>query len=184
MSFSIDGTTASTLNVKLKSDYQEPGSPDVRKRETTVPGRAGVYDFGAEYDVRTFELPLVTLDTTTQAEVQNVARNLANELTDDKGKPKEVELKFDKEPAKYYEVKLDSEMGITRYPGNLADIQLNLVATTPFALKPVEKINHEITTNGGSFQIQNDGTVETPVRFEITNTGGTTISGFKIYQEV
>lgn len=180
MSFTIDGTPASTLNVKLKSDYQEPGSPEIRKREVTVPGRAGSYDFGAEYGQRTFQLPLITLNTSTQSEVQDVVRNLADTLTDDNGDPKEVKLSFDKESNKHYKVKLDDSMGITRYPGNLADIQLNLVATKPFAFRDTNTTTVNVTSSGQTFQVTNSGSAPTPVVITITNSGATTINGFTI----
>lgn len=180
MSFTLAGNTAVSLNIKLKSDYQEPGSPDIRKREVAIPGRAGVYDFGAEYDQRVFQLPLITLNTSTQSDVQDVVRNLADVLTDDNGDPKEVKLSFDKESGKHYKVKLDSSMGIRRYPGNVADIQLNLVSTKPYAFASTSTTTVNVITSGQTFKTTNSGTAPTPIVMTITNSGATTINGFTI----
>jgi len=149
-----------------------------------VPGKSGKYDFGSEYDQRVFELSLITLGTSTDVEVQTVIRSLANELTDNNGLPREVKLRFDKEPDKYYEVKLHEDMGITRSPGKFGEITLRLVATDPFAFTPSDYTSKEISHNGGTLAVTNSGNVEAPAKLTITNTGSTTINGFKIYQEV
>src|SRR6056297_2186150 len=180
MSFTIDGTSASTLNVKLKSGYTEPGTPNVRKRELTVPGKAGKYDFGSEYSDRVFELPLVTLDTTTNAEVQEVIRELADTLTDNNGDPKEVELSFSKESDKHYKVKLNESMGITRSPGKIGEITLPLVATEPYAFADTNTVSANIINNNQTVSVQNSGSAPTPVVITITNSGANTISGFTL----
>jgi len=180
MSFTIDGTSASTLNIKLKSGYTEPGTPNIRKRELTVPGKAGKYDFGSEYSDRVFELPLVTLDTTTNAEVQEVIRELADTLTDNNGDPKEVELSFSKESDKHYKVKLNESMGITRSPGKIGEINLPLVATEPYAFASKTTNTVSITSSPQVFSVQNSGSAPTPVTITITNTGSNTVSGFTI----
>ncbi len=180
MSFTLNGKTAANLNVKLKSGYDEPGSPDVRKRETSIPGKAGKYDFGSEYDVRKFELPLITLNTTTEAEVQSVIRSLVNELTDSYGDPQEVKLSFDKESDKHYLVKLDDSFGVTRHPAHFGEFKLRLVATEPFVLGAEETVTANITSSGQSTSVENEGTVKTPVVITITNNGTNTINGFEL----
>lgn len=180
MSFTIDGTSASNLDVKLKSDYQEPGSPEVRRKELEVPGRAGRYDFGSEYDTRTFELPLVTLNTSTQAEVQEVIRDFADALTDNNGEPKEVELSFTKESDKHYKVKLDQSYGVRRYPGNIADFRVRLRATKPFAFADTSTTSVNITSSGQTFKVTNSGSAPTPAVITIENSGTSTIDGFTI----
>jgi len=180
MSFTIDGTSSSAYNVKLKSDYQEPGSPEVRRKELEVPGRAGRYDFGSEYDTRTLELPLVTLDTSTQSEVQEVIRDFVDALTDNNGEPKEVKLSFGKESDKHYKVKLDQSFGVRRYPGNLADFRVRLRATEPFAFTSTNTTSVNITSSGQAFQVTNSGSAPTPVVITIENTGTSTVDGFTI----
>jgi len=180
MSFTLNGKTASELDVKLKSDYQEPGAPDIRKREAEIPGKAGRYDFGDEYDTRTFELPLVTLNTTKKAEVQAVIRNLTNELTDKYGRPQTVNLSFDKEPDLHYRVKLSESYGITRHPAHFGEFTLTLVATLPYALGNSETVTKNVTSSPATITVENSGDVETPVKITIENTGSTTINSFDL----
>ncbi len=184
MSFTLNGKTASELDVRLKSDYQEPGAPDIRKRETEIPGKAGRYDFGDEYDTRTFELPLVTLNTTTKAEVQAVIRNLTNELTDKYGKPQTVNLSFDKEPNLHYRVKLSESYGITRHPAHFGEFTLTLVATLPYALGDRETVTKNVTGSPEDISVTNDGDVETPAVLTITNEGSAAVSGIETKLEV
>lgn len=180
MSVTIDGNTAQSLDIHLKKDYQEPGTPDVRRKEMVVPGRAGTIDFGSEYGEREIELPFNTLNTSSQSEVQDVIRNLADVLTDDDGEPKEVTLSFDKESGKHYKVKLAEGTGITRYPGNLAEFSLNLIATKPFAFSDTSTTSVNITSSGQTFNVTNSGSAPTPVKITITNSGSATINGFSI----
>jgi len=184
MSFTLNGKTASQLDIKLKSGYQEPGAPDIRKREMDIPGRAGRYDFGDDYDTRTFELPLMTLNTTTKAEVQAVIRNLTNELTDKQGRLQTVNLSFDKEPDLHYQVKLSESYGITRHPAHFGEFTLTLVATLPYALGDRETVTQNITGSPEDVSVTNDGDVETPAVITITNQGSAAVSGIELKLEV
>lgn len=180
MSFSIDGQSAASLNVKLMTEYEEPGLPEIREKRQTVPGRAGQYDFGSEYDTRTINLPLVTVGTSSESEVQDVIRNLANVLTDENGDPKEVKLTFDKESDKHYKVKFNGDFGVPRINGGIAKFTLTLVATEPFAFGDTNTTTVNVTSSGQTFSVTNSGSAPTPVKVTITNTGTTTISGFSL----
>ena len=180
MSFTLAGKTASDLGVRLKSGYQEPVSPNIRKRELTIPGKAGKINCGDEYDVRTFELPLVTVNTTTKAGVQDVIRQLIDELTNNPGEPREVSLSFDKEPNLHYGVKLNQSSPVDRHPAHFAEFALNLVATQPYALGDEETVTATITDSPQDIAVENDGNVETPVNITITNEGDNTISDFTL----
>jgi len=183
MSFTLAGKTASDLGVRLKSGYQEPVSPNIRKRELTIPGKAGKINCGDEYDVRTFELPLVTVNTTTKAGVQDVIRQLIDELTNNPGEPREVSLSFDKEPNLHYGVKLNQSSPVDRHPAHFAEFALNLVATQPFACGNKETITANITHSPQGVEIQNNGSVETSMVITITNNGDNTINGFELSKE-
>lgn len=180
MSFTLAGKTPSELDVKLLEDLVEPGTPSVRKRETTIPGKAGKFDFGDKYDTRTFQLPLVTTGTNTPSEAQTVIRSLAELLTDSQGDPKEVELSFDHESTSYT-VKLDSELGIQRFPAGFNKFVLPLVATDPYAKGTEETITKSITSSPEEFDVTNDGNIETPLVITITNNGGA-VSNFSLYK--
>jgi len=182
VSFVLDGNNPTDLGVKLLKDLQEPGVPEVRKREVAIPGKAGTYSFGDEYGNRIFRLPLVTTDTSSQSDVQDVIRAIADLLTTDQGELREVSLIFDKEPNKAYTVKLDSSYGVNRFPGGFGKFVLGLVATQPFAEGTTETKTKNVTSSPEEIELTNEGSVETPMIITITNEGSSAVSSIKLEQ--
>ena len=176
----IDGNSEASLNVKLLSDYSDPGTPRVRKQHVDVPGRAGVYDFNTEYDVRPIELSFVTTGTTSPTNVQAVIRNFVDVLTDTNGDPKEVTLTFSEESSKHYDVKLDSIINVTRTPAGFAKFRVRFLARTPFAFSDTSTVTTNVTSSGQTISVTNSGSAATPTVITITNNGDNAISGFTI----
>ncbi|GAG47537.1 unnamed protein product, partial [marine sediment metagenome] len=54
--FTLGGVTDTTLGIQLLADYDDPAAPDTRDRTMEIPGRHGVWDFGAVMLSREFNL--------------------------------------------------------------------------------------------------------------------------------
>lgn len=87
--------------------HRNPATPEFTQKSVSIPGRAGVWDFGHEIGTRSFNVPL-KYETNDKYERQRILNDLVAFLFDQYGKPKARKLYFDYEPDKYYTVKLAS----------------------------------------------------------------------------
>lgn len=131
MSITLGGKRASELQIAVLIDSQEPALPSTRDRTLEIPGRHGVYDFGADLGPRLFELSCKIVKDTPYA-LQLAVRNLAAHLLDGSGRPRTLELIFDEEPDKVYYVRYSGSLSIQRLVG-LGRFTLPLMAFDPFA---------------------------------------------------
>lgn len=146
--------------------------PAIRPRKVTVPFRHGAYDYGAKYyDERTLTLNCVTLMQHSETEARAFLREIAYVLS------KKDKIRLWNEPDKYYVGQIENEISFTQHRdvANAFDIEFTC---EPFAYGKTVTI--PVVNNTCS--VNYVGTVKTPSRIIITNTGGMTITDIVISQ--
>jgi len=107
--FTYNGVHSNTYGIVAKS-IKRPLLPSLVKRELTVPGRDGTYDF----EDNTFESSIIEVELkfigTSIANLRSKAREIAFWLS---GRDGRKNLIFDDEPTKYYDAKIYSDIGLT-----------------------------------------------------------------------
>jgi predicted phage tail component-like protein len=127
----LGGKTFSELGLILLRTTEIPILPSTTDRMVQIPGRAGAYDFGSDIGPRQFNLECAIKATTTRQELVEKARALAVHLLDD-GKPKTMELIFDDEPDRYYNVRYSGRILMEKI-ASIGRFTLPLIASDPFA---------------------------------------------------
>lgn len=148
MSIKLGGKTPNDLGFKVLIDTIEPGLPETRDKTIVIPGRHGLYDFGADLGERRFELPcaMITKDAT---ELQKKIRAFAAHLVDAYGRPKTLDFIIDTEPEKVYKVRYAGSLNPKRLAG-LGHFTLPLVAYDPFSYAEVTAFNEDVFYDVGA----------------------------------
>jgi len=171
MSFIFNGQHASQFGLVVRS-MDRSLLPPLRSRQLEIPGRHGAYDFGEnKYENRIINLNCF-LKAKTLQELRQKSRIVAAWLKD-KG-----QLMFDDEPDKYYMARIYNQVGIEQSAGFNGEFQIDFECE-PFAYSETNTM--EVTrTDDTSFFIFNNGTVDTPAEYTITNTGASTVTNITI----
>lgn len=178
--FSIDGVSDFDLGITALSGFSPRGLPDTREKTMEIPGRDGIWDFGADLSVRTFEIPCAIVAETRET-MQATIRKIAGSLIDRRGKPKTLKLVFDWDPDVTYYVRYSGSMAITDLLNLMAgSFSLSLKATDPYGYGPDVSTEKGITTSGDSITVNNAGNVEILPTITVKNEGSNTILGFNI----
>lgn len=177
MSFTFDGTHCSTFG--LVANTKRSLLPALRKRELTIPGKHGSYNFSDnKYENRQIEVN-VKYKSGSMASLRASARNIAAWLS---STGDYLRLIFDDEPDKYYLAKLYSEIGLQTLI-HTGEATL-LFECEPFAYALNENVfTVDITQNNQEFTVTNNGTFETPQVITIVNTGNTAVNGFTLIKK-
>lgn len=167
MSFQF-GKYNSLADLGIVCEVHDTLMPPKIERKIQIPGRSGMYDFGADtFEERTIECECKLINPISKAELREVAYKLAN------GKNR---LIFWDEPDKYYIAELYDPTEIT----NIAD-RLWLEFTLTFICEPFAY--REITDmqlNFGDNKIEYGGTVKTPTSIFIRNENDFDVSNITI----
>lgn len=180
--FKLGSRTAAQLGIRMLRASQRPILPGTIDRTLAVPGRSGELDFGADMGPRPFalECAMVKRDPTS---LQQAVSQLAAFLHDQYGRPRTLQLIFDAQPDRYYNVRYSGNMPIDRIVG-LGQFTLPLTAFDPHAYSiDGQVINDSITTSPWELEVDSTGTVITPTYIELTNQGTTTINEFTLQAE-
>ena len=164
MSITIDGVRLSDLGVRVLQATQHPVLPGTRDKSIVIPGRHGAYDFGAELDVRQFEIPCLIERQPTHSDLQRKVRELARLFIDQYGRPKTIKLVFDEEPDKFYNARYSGSVPIDRIV-RMGKFVLPLTAYNPFAkfIVPSDEIIMD-----SDVPILSDITLDAVYTFQIT----------------
>lgn len=185
MKFTLGSKTSDELDIALLST-PKPLQSGVSGKVTNLEGQIGGIDYGGELTPLVFQLNCEFKNATTEAELQNRIRALADHLFDVNGEPVRHELSFSDEPDKYWTVRYISGRGqfVERMVGGtIGRFTLRLIAEDPTAHEAKESTTVTITTSGESVEVTNSGNIKTPLKIKVKNEGSDTINGFKI-QEV
>src|SRR5690625_2001270 len=96
------------LNFIPLVDHTNPATPKLQQNTISIPGRIGLWDYGAEFRDRTFSIPLAIVGEYREIQQLDINRLVAF-FIDERGRPREVKIVFDYEPDKFYLVKLASD---------------------------------------------------------------------------
>jgi predicted phage tail component-like protein len=86
-----------------------PITPTFKSKTISIPGKAGLYDFGSEIQEREISFNIGAIDKDKIA-LQYKLRHFIAFLHDAYGKPRSIRLIFDYEPDKYYIVKISNRI--------------------------------------------------------------------------
>jgi Phage tail protein len=110
---------------------EDPLTPNIQRKTLTIPGRAGVWDFGVEIGEKPFTYPLRIMDR-FHTEIQKKFEELVAFFFDQYGQPREIKIERDYAPGKTYTVKLAQTIVPNRSVEE-ADFVVTLVANDPYA---------------------------------------------------
>lgn len=181
--FSIDGTSDTDLGITALEGTLFNILPETREKTLTIPGKNGLWDFGADLSGRMFEIPCM-IQAASEAALQTAFRTLANALVTNAGKPADVSLIFDHDSAVTYTVRYAGNMAADRLEiGKTGKFVLQLWAADPYGYGPDASTNKDITTSGdaaATITINNTGNVEILPVITVKNNGASTLEGFTV----
>lgn len=180
--FKINSIPASTYGITLLYGPSQPMLPGSIDRTATVLNRPGNIWIDSKLGPRAFSLPCQFATTSSgAAELDALIRTFARVLVDSYGNPKQVKLEFDDCPGWYYTVRYNGQIPFDRKWIGCSDFALDFIADDPFTYACNESFDTAtITTSGSSFTVSTIGTVITPARVCIKNTGAAPVSGFTL----
>jgi predicted phage tail component-like protein len=137
----LDGKKPSELGFVVLAGHKNDMLPEVENVTVSIPGKHGLYYFNSRFNARTFEIPCGIVQQKTWGDLQQIVRSIASFFVDPYGKPREIKLKFDYEPDKYYIVRYSGSLPIDRLV-RTGQFTLPLTAYDPFAkfIVPSDKI--------------------------------------------
>lgn len=145
MSITLDGTSNANLGFRILEDSLDPILPQTEDRTLSIPGKNGLYDFGADYFQKEFIFSCAFVDDGTDftapsaSELQRMVRRLSAFLTNSQGKPQNLKLIFTREPDKHYTVRLSGKLDVQRIiQSSIGTFSLPLIAFDPHAYALIE----------------------------------------------
>lgn len=179
------------LGFRVLEESAEPLLPSTRDIGVSIPGKHGLYDFGADLTERAFSYSCAFVSDGTNYDVPSAAglqqrvRTLARHLTDSYGRPRTLELRRAFEPDKFYLVRYSGSASLERLIYNSIGLfELELVAFDPFAYSVQEHVTEQtIADSPTSFSIQSSGNIRSSPVIVLTNVGPNTLTQFKITNE-
>jgi predicted phage tail component-like protein len=112
-----------------------PLTPNFKSKTLSIPGKVGLYDFGAEMQEREISFNIGAIDKDKTA-LQYKLRQFVAFLHDAYGKPRSIRLTFDYEPDKYYVVKISNRIEPDRV-SRTGKFTLQFTAYDPYAYSSV-----------------------------------------------
>lgn len=186
--FALNGVTNDALNFYVLDGWSRPMSPATEDRTAKVLGRAGNIWIDSNLSARSFSIPGYFI-TESPGDIDGCARNLAALLVDARGRPRTLKLIFVDEPALYYTVRYNAEIGLVRYNDQMrGTFAIPLIADDPYAYAVNETVTTEagITASGHTWTFESATKISTPAKICITNDGASAVNGITItleYQE-
>src|SRR5690625_1444195 len=109
----IDGELLQDEGIAVLLSSEEPALPSMRNISVTVPGRHGVYDFGAYLEPHEFTLNIV-FPRQSYSDLKRQIRAFNRRFIDEYGRPRTVTLRFGDEVDKHYYVRLTEGVPVER----------------------------------------------------------------------
>lgn len=132
--FTLGGVTAAQLGIQMISSSRRPILPNTIDRTLAIPGRNGLWDFGADIGARQFSLQCALINWNAVA-LQTAIGKIASHLLDQYGKPRTMALILDLQPNRTYTVRYSGSLPIDRIIG-LGQFTLPLLAADPAGYEP------------------------------------------------
>lgn len=177
----LNGRSNAEYGFLVERTSKRPGLPGTVDRTLSIPGRNGVWDFGADLGPLSFSFDCAMISRNPD-ELQQRIMALAAALVDSYGKPKELQLRLKERPNQYFTARYSGSFDPDRI-FRIGKFSLPLVAFDPFA-RGDEKIEEvHITASPYTLNLQSSGNVRTEPVIILTNTGTTTLTSFRITNE-
>jgi predicted phage tail component-like protein len=164
--FTYRGTHSSKFGV-FCVDSSRVAAPAANTSNIRIPGRSGTFD----QSDGTWSMRQETYNCIWRKPKDMTAPQLIRDIAGWLGYP--GELVFDSEPDKRYRGKVTSAPPVERHLAS-GDFSFTFEANHPFAYESAQDFYFTVT-NSNPIQMPVGGTVQTPVRIHIKNTGTTTI---------
>ncbi|MNL25722.1 Phage tail protein [compost metagenome] len=177
----LGGKSNVELGFLVLRSTNRPGLPGTVDRTLSIPGRNGLWDYGADMGARSFTIDCAFI-TQDSFELQNAIATLSAHLIDSFGKPRTLELKFRERPNQTFIVRFMGSLDIERIMG-LGKFSIPLTAFDPFAYGPEQLQELSINSSPTTINIQSSGNVRTTPEIIVTNQGTNTLQRFKISNE-
>ncbi|WP_348623638.1 phage tail domain-containing protein [Paenibacillus peoriae] len=177
----LGGKSNAELGFIVLSTSKRPGLPNTVDRTLSIPGRNGLWNYGADHAERqfTYECAFIAKD---YIELQQRVMTLAAHLVDSYGKPRELELKQRERPGQAFVVQYAGNFDVERIMG-VGKFSLPLVAFDPFASGQERIYETIITKSPENVQIYSGGNIRAYPYIVLTNIGTTTLRSFRIANE-
>jgi phage-related protein len=129
----LDGIPIKELGLALLKDHQNPGLPGTTDYTVQIPGMHGAHDYGADLDVRPFEIPLGVKERGSRQELALAIRNIMPVFVDSRGHPKTMKVVYDYEPDVFL---------WARYSGAMTTERLKRMGKVIFPLVAFKPLKH------------------------------------------
>lgn len=126
----IDDVNIEKLGLRMRKGHEHPLTGGTLDRFISIPGKHGVYDYGADLEALQITLPL-TIREDRPINLQTKLSDLKRILLDGKGKTRTFKLSFGYEPDRYYLVRLTGSVPLERYFKGYGRFDLPLIAPDP-----------------------------------------------------
>lgn len=126
--------TATELNILMRPGTSYPILPPTRDRTVEIPGRDGLYYFGADVGARRFTIPCAFIYASNLTELNTHAKELGDFLTAS-GKPQKMKLEFENDGTRYFHVYYSGMLDLSRSVFD-GEFDLPLMAPDPAAQTP------------------------------------------------
>ncbi|SDD26855.1 Phage tail protein [Paenibacillus sp. UNCCL117] len=177
----LAGKTPREMGMIVLRGSQRSGLPSTRDKSVAIPGKNGELDYGADMHPRLFVLECA-FAARNSLELQLRIEGLARLMVDSYGRPRTVELVFNAHPDRSYSVRYSGAFTIERIAG-LGKFSLPLTAYEPYSHGLEQLWEQTVVTSPRTFTINSEGDIRTEPVIELTNTGSTTITNFRIQNE-
>lgn len=116
--------------------HGHPMMPTFENKTKAIPGKSGLWNFGAEIGEKVHTLPIGIIEN-DRIELQRKLNDFAAFLFDSYGKPKLLKLIYDYEPDKFYTVRLAESITPDRITRTDAEIETVFLSEDPYKYSTV-----------------------------------------------
>lgn len=163
----------------LKSDTLIPNLPDTRDYTAVIAGRHGAYDFGSDLAPRGFLLNCWISEDIDHTAIEAAILALNAHLLDSWGRPRTLELVFDWQTDKHYDVRYSGGQGIdTGQAMARRKFTLPLIAFDPHAFGEEIEVEYLLEDSPVSPWYDVVSGLNVPITIILDNEGLNTLSGF------
>ena len=155
----LDGKTLEEFELICEKQIT-PMTPKISNKTISIPGRAGLYDFGTEINEREISFEMATIADNKTA-LQYILRKFTMFIFDQYGKSRDIKLVFVNEPDKFYTVRCSDTIDAERVY-TTGKFKITFSVYDPFAYNTIYSNElswgSEEITFGSTYLLGNKGT--------------------------
>ena len=184
----LGGKTNTELGFEIRSEGTLIAAlPATRDYRCDIAGRHGSYDFGADLQPKLFLFNCWLSETLDLEDIDDAITTLNAHLLDNWGKPKTLELIFDYQTDRHYNVRYSGAQAIDTGRGMARrKFTLPLIAFEPFAFSDEVEVEYDITDSPVSPWYTVVSGLNVPITIILDNEGLNTLHGFsfKTFEDI